>query len=787
MLAANMVAAALVVPLGYFLPLLGHIVQTMGLFFFPGICIISLSRLNVRRIVQFFAVAVTASIAVDLVVFGAIDLAALSLGSQSILSASNLKIIQSIFWIALSATVYLAGNEIKLELPSRITARDTFLLCCAASALVQACAGALILNDGGSGGWTLASYAFVGVAFLVMIGMPNPPTREVSEATLVILGMALLLSNALRSSYISAADINYEYQIASMVQARVIWDPFSFHDAFMECLSSSLLPVIISNVSGLTLLVVFKLVMPAVFTLIVVLVMDLARVLVSERGAIAATFIFIVQPAFQQWLSIAVRVEVAYMLFALSLWALLVPRVSGESRALLFWFSSIGMVISHYTTSYIACFFYIIVLLVGRLVSWRAHKLSPSLNGHKASSSLNRRVLNWPSVIIISAAAVAWYGPVTAHSRPIIAEYTVQTAESLPRIFESSVQTQGQTPLSGFGLLSTNKPKNVVGTYIKQTTNEYQARYGPASLLGPLSSSASVRSVQLAAVPVQKPWITIVPMLRSASKVFALLLIAIGAIVLWRKRTSDLAQVFALSAFLSSIILVVTPFVSVDYDLNRLFQQFLILMAPMMVIGAAALWKRPWRYKSLAACALIIFYFSLLSRVAFQLAGGPDVSMTFNNRGWDYEHYYVTGTDISTAQWLATQWGSENKKQLVFADQVGLQRLRLAAPLDLSAEVKLDLLPSTFVKGSYLFLDSANVSTQGTARDYGNQTLSLAISFKYFDGTLNRVYSTSDTAVYTGPSKLAAVSCVSDVLGRPGGPAGSRCPGADRRTGTRPR
>lgn len=748
LLAAIVFAAAVVIPIGYFLPVLGHAVQTIGLFFFPGACIVSLSRLNVRRTVLLFVVTVAASIAADLVVFGAVDLATLALGSRTALTDSNLKITQTVFWLALSAVIYFAGDEVKLDLPSRITARDVFLLCCAASAIVQACAGALILNNGGGGGWTLASYAFIAVAFLVMVGMRNPPTPEVSEATLVFLAIALLLSNALRSSYISAADINYEYQISSMVQARGIWDPYSFHDAFMACVSSSLLPVVISNVSGLTLLAVFKLVMPIVFSLIVVLVLDIARLFVAEIGAIAASFLFMAQPAFQQWVSIPVRVEVAFLLFGLSLWSLLVPQVSRRSRASLFWLSSIGMVVSHYTTSYIACFFYIVTLVVRSLASWRVRRLSSSRSGMRPS--FRGIVLNWPGVIVITAAAVVWYGPITANSRPIITDYAVQTAQSLPDMFNSSSQETGESPISGFGLLSSNQPKNPVGTYVQQTTKQYQAQYGPASLIGPPSSSASVKSVEIAPIPVRKPWITIVPLVRSAGKLFAVLLIAVGAITLWRRKISNLAQVFAVSACLAAAILVVTPFISVDYDLNRLFQQLFVLMAPVLVIGAATVWQRPWRYKPLLAGGVIVLYFSLLSRVAFQLPGGSDISMTFNNRGSDYLNYYVSSTDISAGQWLAAQWESDKVKPLMFADQSAANRLRLVAPVSLSGNVKFDLLPSTFVRGSYLFLDSANTSTLGTIRVYGNQTLSLSIDLNYFNDHLNRVYSTSDTAVYTG-------------------------------------
>ena len=123
--------------------------------------------------------------------------------------------------------------------------------------------------------------------------------------------------------------------------------------------------------------------------------------------------------------------------------------------------------------------------------------------------------------------------------------------------------------------------------------------------------------------------------------------------------------------------------------------------------------------------------------------------MTFNNRGSDYANYYVADTDISAARWLSDQWESNKKKPLVFADQSASNRLRLVAPVALSQHVKLDLLPSTFVKGSYLFLDSTNILTGGMVRIYGNQTIGSRSTSSTLM-TLNRVYSTSNTAVYTG-------------------------------------
>jgi uncharacterized membrane protein len=225
---------------------------------------------------------------------------------------------------------------------------------------------------------------------------------------------------------------------------------------------------------------------------------------------------------------------------------------------------------------------------------------------------------------------------------------------------------------------------------------------------------------------------------------------AIGVIVLWRRKTAGPARIFAICSVLSAAILVMIPFVSVEYDLNRLFQELLVLMSPVMVVGGAAIWRWKWRYKPLAVGVCIVVYFGLLSRAFFQLSGGSDISMTFNDSGSDYQHYYVTDTDMAAAQWLSKQWEDDHGKKLVYADEIATTRLKLDAPLALTTNAQLDLLPSTFVKGSFLFLDSVNTATSETVRVYAGQTLVLSIDTKYFNSHLNRVFSTSDTAVYTG-------------------------------------
>jgi len=731
------VVAVAVLSLAVRVPILAAPVQVLGLLFIPGLCAVSLGRLRGRGPVELGVVVMAASVAADLVLLGALDLASLPLAGFRPLDRPRLEWELAAIWLVLALAVYRFGDDLVVRIPRRPTRGDLLVVSCAGSAVVQAVAGAWILNRGGPGGFAVVAYLFVAAAFVLMVWPSVRRTTDMQQFGLVLLAMALLLSNSLRSPVLSGNDANVEFQIASMVQAQGTWDPAMFRDAFMACLSSSLFTVVLSNLSGLALMLVFKVAMPALFALIAAFVFGIARRLLSERGAVAATFFFIVQPGFQQWVSIPVRQEVALLLFAASVWALLTPGLSRPNRVVFFWLASLGMLVSHYSTVYIACLIYLVALAVDFVSSRRP-------GGAPAQEP---RVLNLLGVLALGAGAIVWYGPVTTQTYAVV-DFLVHSANGLRGIFDPSVQQQGQSVFSGFGIFGSPQ-RSLVPAYVKETTDAYRATYAPGSLLGPPGSAAHIRATALVGAPVHQPWASFIPELRAVAKVLALVLVAIGAVSLGRRRDApEVARTLTLGALLAGAFLVLLPFISISYDLMRLYQQLLVLLAPALVLGAARL-RRPSRHRLLYGSALLVVYFALLSRLAYQLSSGPDVSMTFNNRGWDYATYYVHPQELAAGRWLANRWRAAGNRPLVFADSVAASRLRLVSPLALSARVKPDLLPTTFVRGSYLYLDQTNIALGGTViRDWKNTTLSLTLDRRFFDAHLNRVYSTSGAAVY---------------------------------------
>jgi uncharacterized membrane protein len=742
------ITPGIVLPLAFIWPLFVSVLQTVGTMVIPGIALISITGIRPRGLMQFCALVLAGSLALNILVFGATDLAMLGVGWSTPLAPWSLWLMQSTFWFGLAIAVHKFGDDVNCRMPGRLTTWEVLLLCAAVSAVVQSSAGALILNGGGTGFFAIAAYCFIAAVMYAVLLRP-PATRDVADATVTLLAVALLLSNALRSPYLSARDINHEYQLASLVQDQTFWNPIGFSDSFMACLSSSLYPVALSNISGLPLLMVFKIALPAIFAFIAVFVLDFARTFVSERGALAAVLFFVVQPGFQQWISIPVRQEVAFLLLSVAIWALITGGISRRSRQIYFWLAIITTLLSHYSTIYVACIVFTLTVILFRWYSRRRMLPAPQ----------ERQVLTGIGVLMLAVGAVVWYGPVTTHTYAQ-AEFASYSVRDIQNLFDPSVQQNGQSAFSGFGLFETPpSTRRLIPEYMAGATADYKGRYGSSRILGSDWSSTSTKLAELDGPPVREPWHSVLPRVRVIAKVLALILVGVGFLVIWRRhRTKDLPGILAMSAFLSGVVLVLLPFISIGYDLMRLYQQLLLLLSPLLVIGARTIFSRHRRYQYALGATLLVAYFALLSRVSFQIAGGTDVSMTFNNRGWDYSVYYVSDTDVMTAAWLQTQIATAMRSPvrynkfwpLVYADSAAAARIQIAAPIELQARLRDDLLPSTFVDGSYLFLDHVNISQKVTIKQYRNTDIPIPLvsPYRYFDRHLNRVYSTSDTAVY---------------------------------------
>ena len=214
-----------------------------------------------------------------------------------------------------------------------------------------AAAGALRLNSGhGNGVAVIASAACVVVLVTVIVLAPRLD-RSLLAVIVYAAGLAMMWSMSLRG-VLPGFDITSEYYKLHQTVLTGIWHPAHHNDAYGAMLSVTVMPAELHFLSGVPDLLVFKVVYPAIGALLPVAVFGLARRVLSHRWAFAAATFVVVQ-AFADLPRIA-RQEIALVLFAALVAAMLDARIQRRSQWALVALLGLAMAVSHYSTTYVA-------------------------------------------------------------------------------------------------------------------------------------------------------------------------------------------------------------------------------------------------------------------------------------------------------------------------------------------------------------------------------------------------------------------------------------------------
>ena len=163
----------------------------------------------------------------------------------------------------------------------------------------------------------------------------------------------LLLATSVRGWSITGHDIQAEFLAFRLTNDGQLWQMSSLENAYNACLSVNILPTVLAQATGLSGELVFKVLLQLVFALVPVLTFLFSRRLVGRRPAIVAAVLTMAFPTFFNDMPYLVRQEVAFFFLALLLLAATEPdRAGARSRWLVLAFG-LGVVLSHYSTTYV--------------------------------------------------------------------------------------------------------------------------------------------------------------------------------------------------------------------------------------------------------------------------------------------------------------------------------------------------------------------------------------------------------------------------------------------------
>jgi uncharacterized membrane protein len=551
------------------------------------------------------------------------------------------------------------------RIPS-LTGREGLLLGTAAVVLLLGVAGPIRLNNGLSGDTTLAMLVLAGVLIAVLARWITQVRPTTTLVVVYVLSLSLLLMTSLRGWEVTGHDIQRELEVLRLTQSHGSWDPDRFSDAYNACLSLTILPTVLSQLTGIPALWVFKVLFPVLFALCPVQVYLLARRTTAPLPAMLASVFFIGFPTYFTDMPFLNRQQIAFVFVGA---ILLVISEGWTVRRRQVWMGvlTVGLTLSHYSTMY--------VLLAVCMGSWLLQRLGPfvipllrRLRLTRAQAGPRPLVAGVVNIVAMAALAALWAGPVT-HTGDQVGMSFAATVAGL-----NGADGDRSTDVA-YSLFSVPPPpswQEVVDeerarTLAETAKGRADGGYLPAELVEDLPiqakppTSLPFTALGRWAVEHEVDVAQVNDVMRAGAARLLQVLVVIGLLTTLlgaprALRVTREGYALAASSFAVIAAQVLLPAVSAEYGVLRAFQQGLFLLAPFIVAAAMQVLGLLGRRAALGGTtALAITFFWSLTGVLPQSLGGYPAQLHLNNTGDYYDYYYGQPLERAGIAWLQRQ------------------------------------------------------------------------------------------------------------------------------------
>ena len=633
--------------------------------------------------------------------------------------------------VALADVLWLVGlrTPSAARLPWAQTLRRPGLLAPLLLPALAAYGSMLLSNEHGA---TLArgSMAIDLVVFLGCLVAAGRLSRGQIVAILFCCALAIEWSWSLRGAGIIGYDISTEFYIANHTHQVGVWHALHRNDAYGAMLSIGVLPSVLDSLMGVSPLIALKVLYPLFAATLPVAIFLVGDRILSRHCAVVAAGILLVQDYFFQQLPELARQEVALVFFAALFAVLLERQLRRSTQTGLALALALGLVVSHYSTAYLAIPLMVVAvlsrLLIGRYRGIRAFSL-PWL----------------VAAVALIGGSTLWYGAITRSANNVSA-------------FTSTINHQGLQLLPHSGnLLNTyldgNNVQNVSSARLQQlAVAEY---HKSAPFVKPLAASQeSQYAIRSATVPGSKTSAAASDFVLVLDAVFnegLLVCVALGALVMMlRRRSSQEAGEIGFLAFGGLAFLVFIRFsgtAAAQYNQSRaLLESLEILALPAAWLVERGLARLRPRVRTLLRPALVVFLMTMFVQQTgmLNLLIGGGTSLNLSSSGEDYERYYVTPAELAGATYAdrAALHG------LLYADRYG--QLRINATSGRAGFN--NVMPRTLDRYAWVYATRTNVQ-RGRARTQVNNSFSTyQWPASYLRRFYNLVYTNGDSEVFHG-------------------------------------
>jgi uncharacterized membrane protein len=658
-----------------------------------------------------------------------------------------------------------------LEIP-RLNNPTIVTVAISAATPILAALGAISLNNGGSNFFTMLMFSTIAILVVVVIAAQDSLDESMVPIALYFMALAILLSNSLRGWYVTGHDILLEYHVFNITNTLHVWSMANYPDPYNACLSLTVLPTFLQQLLHIDGGFIFKLLFQFLGALPVMMIYYLSKRYMPGIIAFIAGFLYISFPSFMIDSPFLNRQGIAFVFFGAMLYAILTDEYfSGRVRTAMIFLFGLGMIFSHYSTSYVAIALLVVAYFLDRILRFIiGSERIPLLSRLTKKFSEHGRyrmpkLLNFPVILSLALALILWSGIITQTSTSV-----VTTINQIVADIEHPIATDNTLSASQYSVVPKQQPTvtTVLDQFVQQSVSQYRTPDNASNLF----PAGITNQYPTSLLPNNEPLLpvtTIGQAVQSSAKIDliafynnvkqayaqimqALLLIGLIGVALgytFKRNLRESVPVEFIALSISGIGLMVgqtlLPASTIDYGLLRLFQQNLIILSIPISLGFLGVISLviPWRKAQLMIYAVVLLgFFFMLSGFLPEITGGGRPVLSLNNSGLYYDAYYTHGTEISSMDWLAT---THDPQTTIQSDHY-FAEVKILAYTGIATDAT--LLPQTIERNSYVYLDHTNVSLGDVIEFIESDAIYYHFPLAFLQNNKSLIYNNGGSEIY---------------------------------------
>lgn len=597
--------------------------------------------------------------------------------------------------------------------------------------------GTIWVNNFNSNIFTLSALLGISLYLILVILFRKHLQDFVFPVSIFLISLTLLLIYSLRVPYLMGWDIQGEYKVFQLTKQNYLWTILSYHNAYNATLGITILPTLLSNLINTSDIYIFKLIYPVLFSFSGTGVYYLLKRFFNRTISYLASFFFIIQMSFASMPSLA-RQEIAYLALIYLFLCLFNERMSSKLRILLFLLLGFTMVVSHYSTSYIAIILFLLTYAVSRSLKV-LEKLFP-----KTRLSMSRFYLNIFSLIILAVFTVFWYGFYT-NTVDNIQNMLLSVQRNISKIHtQEGRSTQSWITIFGNEKATSGSDLQDYLSLFSNRNSHQSSEYYPDKVINKYSVFLT-RGKEVFGIPSLRLYTDyIVLITRQVIKLLMLggLLYLILLFIIKKKSLIPIEWLVLSGLYVTLILAAIfIPSLSSHYNIERLYQQGLIILGVLPVILVSIIPKLRNSIKYLSIGLIFIIYFYSYHGVFVQFIGGqPGINLS--NFGAEYDQYYFHDSEIRSIKWMDR---NRDSKSYVYADRYSELRFTNTAQITYTVN---DLVPLAIRKNSYVYANNGNINSNIVYSRSSNKLLYYNFPFNFLNENKDLIYSSKKSAIY---------------------------------------